>query len=75
LKNTSIYTLYFPCSTCAKEIVGSGIEKVFYVKNYLEEDSLTKELFTEAGVKLEQLDITSLNVFFRGLYITINKTI
>ncbi len=57
LKNTSIYTLYFPCSTCAKEIVGSGIEKVFYVKNYLEEDSLTKELFTEAGVKLEQLDI------------------
>ena len=57
LKGTTIYSLYLPCSACAKEIVGSGIERVVYAKNYEERDCLTKELFAEAGVKLEQLEL------------------
>ena len=40
-----------------KAIVGAGISEVVYVKIYSEPDSLTKELFSEAGVKLRQLKL------------------
>jgi len=64
LKGTSMYSLYYPCSSCAKEIVGSGIVEVVYAKIYREPDSLTHELFTEAGVKLRQLDL-DIEKYFR----------
>ena len=57
LKGTAIYTLYYPCSACAKNIVGSGIQRVVYSRVYKEKDSLTRELFEEAGVILAKLDI------------------
>lgn len=57
LKGTSIYTVFYPCSACAKAIVGSGISEVVYSIVYTEPDSLTKELFNEAGIKLRQLKI------------------
>ena len=57
LKGTTLYTMHLPCSACAKEIVGNGIDKVVYARDYLEADCLTKELFAEAGVKLVHLDI------------------
>lgn len=59
LKNeySILYSLYFPCSSCAKAIVGYGISEVIFSKYYDETDSLTKELFGEGGVKLKQLDI------------------
>jgi len=52
-----MYTLYYPCSACAKAIVGNQISEVIYSKIYQEPDSLTLELFSEAGVKLKQLDL------------------
>lgn len=57
LKGTTLYTLFFPCSSCAKEIVGNGIKEVVYTKKYSEPDSLTNELFNEANVKLRKLEI------------------
>lgn len=57
LKGTTLYTLYFPCSACAKAIVSSGIKEIVYSKVYSEPTSLTKELFQEAGIKLRQLNI------------------
>jgi dCMP deaminase len=57
LKGTTIYTVYFPCSSCAKAIVGNGITEVVYSKFYKEPDSLTMELFTEAGIKIRLLKI------------------
>ena len=57
LKGTALYSVYLPCSPCAKVIVGSGIEKVVYIKHYSEEDCLTKEQFAEVGIKLEQIDL------------------
>ena len=57
LKNTSLYTVYYPCSGCAKAIVGSGISEVIYSLVYKEPDSLTKELFKEAGVKLRKFEV------------------
>ena len=54
LKGTTMYTVFFPCSACAKSIVGNGISEVVYLRYYKEPDSLTMELFTEAGIKLKQ---------------------
>ncbi len=55
LKGTTLYTVFFPCSACAKSIVGNGISEVVFSKIYDEPDSLTTELFSEAGIKLRQL--------------------
>jgi dCMP deaminase len=57
LIGTKIYTLYFPCSACAKAIVGNGLKEVIYSKIYQEPNSLTNELFSEAGVKLRKFDL------------------
>lgn len=57
LKGTKMYTVFFPCSSCAKAIVTSGISEVIYSKIYKEPDSLTRELFSEAGVRLRRLKI------------------
>ena len=47
LKDSIMYTLYYPCSSCAKEIVGNGLKEVVYSKIYKEPDSLTQEIFSE----------------------------
>jgi dCMP deaminase len=54
LQGTTLYTLFYPCSACAKQIVGNGIAEVVFSEIYREPDSLTRELFAEAGVKLRQ---------------------
>lgn len=62
----SLYTVFFPCSVCAKEIVANGISEVFYSIKYGEADSLTTELFQEAGVRLKQL-IPNLEIHYLQL--------
>lgn len=57
LKGTKIYTLYYPCSSCAKEIAGNGIIEVIYGLVYSEPDSLTKEVFDEKGIELRKMEI------------------
>jgi len=70
LKGTTLYSLYYPCSGCAKSIVGNGIDEVFYSKVYKEPDSLTKEVFTEAGVEISLLELDTEKCFemIRGIY-------
>jgi len=55
LNGASLYTLYFPCSACAKAIAGNGLAKVIYCAIYKEIDNLTRELLAEAGISLRQL--------------------
>ncbi|MCU0642120.1 MAG: deaminase [archaeon] len=62
LKGTTIYTIRYPCSACAKEIVGNGIVEVVYARGYDEPDSLTDELFKEARVKLRHLRISEIRL-------------
>jgi len=56
LKGTSLYTVFFPCSSCAKSIVSNGVAEVVYSEIYTEPDSLTMEQFQEAGIKLRRLE-------------------
>lgn len=58
LKNTTIYTSFFPCSSCAKVIVQSGIKKVFFEKKPNEKtpDFLASEyIFKVAKIQLKEI--------------------
>ncbi|MDD5133685.1 MAG: cytidine/deoxycytidylate deaminase family protein [Candidatus Nanoarchaeia archaeon] len=72
LEGTTLYSLYFPCSACAKAIAGNKIGEVVHSKTYQEHDSLTTELFREAGVKLRQLEI-DIEKYFKILRIISKK--
>jgi dCMP deaminase len=53
----NLYTVTFPCSDCAKSIVGNQIARVHYSISYHEQDSLTKGLFEEAKIELIHLPV------------------
>lgn len=46
IQGATLYTTTFPCHSCARHIVASGIARVFYVEPY--EKSLAKELHSDA---------------------------
>lgn len=58
LKGTTLYSVYFPCGPCAKEIAGAGIVEVVYSKFYNDEkDLLAQEIFSQAGIKVRRLEL------------------
>ncbi len=65
-----LYTVYYPCSDCAKSIVNKGISEVVYLMMYREPSSLTKELFDEKGIKVRklELDINKLTDILKEVY-------
>jgi len=75
LNDTVLYTVFFPCSACAKAIVGSGIKEVVFSKIYTEPDILTRELFAEAGVKLRKMPINMEKVNYLILNISKQKEV
>ena len=54
LNGASIYVNTYPCCTCMKLIIQSGIRDVYYVDEY--ENEFTKNMAYEAGVDLIKLD-------------------
>lgn len=54
LKGATLYVNTYPCVTCFKLTVQSGIKEVYYIDEY--ENEFTKQMAKEAGVKLVQLD-------------------
>lgn len=67
LIGATLYTVFFPCSGCARDIAGNGIAEVVYDIMYSEPDSLTSELFSEVGIKLRQLTPNIPNQFIRKM--------
>jgi len=66
LAGSTLYTVYFPCSPCAKTITGNGIIRVVYSKIYKEKESLAEEMFKEKGIQVDQLEL-DLERFYRFL--------
>jgi len=50
-----LYTVYYPCAPCAKEIIQTGITEVIWFEEY-KKSELAKELFEEAGIKVRKMD-------------------
>lgn len=53
LNESTLYTTHYPCFTCAKMIINSGIEKVVYDNSVDYEDSI--EFLENSNVELEKL--------------------
>lgn len=53
----TIYTSFYPCVTCAKMIINSGIKRVVAMHEY--PSDLTTRLFKQAGVQLVFLKFKS----------------
>lgn len=49
---TRLFTTNFPCSICARHIIGAGIKEVVHLTSY--EDVVSKELLTQAGIKVRR---------------------
>ena len=54
LKGAVLYVNTFPCSTCFKLAIQSGIKEIYYVDEY--ENEFTRNMAEEAGVKLIKVD-------------------
>ena len=54
LKGAVLYVNTYPCVTCFKLTVQSGISEIYYIDEY--ENEFTKQMAKEAGVKLVKLD-------------------
>ena len=55
IDGATLYCKMFPCYTCAKTIVNSGIKRAVCAKDY-HTSGRSKEIFKEAGVKFEILN-------------------
>jgi dCMP deaminase len=54
IKDSTLYTTFSPCLTCAKMIINAGIKEVYYNANYTLAKNAEK-ILREAGVKLYKL--------------------
>jgi len=55
IDGSTIYVTNFPCITCTKMIINSGIVKIIYADEY--PDDLSKELLAESTVEVQQLKL------------------
>lgn len=51
-----IYISHSPCLSCAKLIIASGIQRVFYLEKYDRKEDTGLSLLEEAGLYVEQLE-------------------
>ena len=69
LEGCSIYVTEFPCNECAKNIIQSGIRKVYYLSDkYRHTDSCiaSRRMFEKVGIETHQLvpNVDSINIKF-----------
>ncbi|WP_096270644.1 ComE operon protein 2 [Paucisalibacillus globulus] len=65
-ENAEVYVTHFPCLQCTKQLIQSGIKSVYYAEDY-KNHPYAIQLFKEAGVKTEkvELDYLSLDLSFK----------
>lgn len=55
-EGASIYVTHFPCLQCTKHIIQSGIDKIYYLKDY-KNHPYAVELLKQANVQVEQVSL------------------
>ena len=64
--DAEIYVTHFPCLQCCKAIIQAGIKTVYYAEDY-KNHPYAIELFEQAGVKIEKVELTEQVIDFRKL--------
>jgi dCMP deaminase len=58
-KGFTLYTTILPCHVCAKTLIAHGIKRVVFKKMYDEEEAKRViDLFIEAGIQVDELDLS-----------------
>ena len=57
MQGSAMYSVYYPCGSCAKSIVGNGISEIYWSKLYKDKDALAEELFHEGEIKVIKLEL------------------
>src|SRR3989338_8531848 len=69
-KGATVYISIFPCMACAKNLLAYNVSRIVYRREYdKEEAERARRLLKEAGVILEQLDISAekiINIIFNS---------
>ena len=53
--NTTLYSTHFPCMSCLKLIINTGIKKLVYREGYNMENKIKEELLKESNLDVQQL--------------------
>ena len=56
VQGATLYCTHQPCSICTKMIINAGIVMVYYCHGY--NDTMSREMFEQAGIELVQLTTT-----------------
>jgi len=54
-KDSVIYCTHFPCMSCSKLLINSGVKKIYYAREYDMDNTLKMNLLKEAGVEIEKV--------------------
>lgn len=54
-KDSIIYCTHFPCMSCAKLLINSGVKKICYRRDYEMDNKLKMDLLKEGGVEIEKV--------------------
>lgn len=60
-EGADIYVTHFPCLQCCKQLIQSGIKRVYYAEDYRNHEYAI-ELFAEANVDIKKVELTYLAV-------------
>lgn len=74
LNGASLYTVFYPCSDCAKHIIGAGISEVIYFFDYKGEGKLVEELFREGPISLKKFELKDPNYYFNMIKGVLSQT-
>lgn len=50
-----LYTSYTPCIFCTKSIINAGVKEVVYFDDYYSLDELSKDMFSQAKIKIRKI--------------------
>lgn len=59
--DTDLYVTHFPCLHCCKQIIQSGVKRVYYEADYRNHE-LAVKLFEEANVSIHKIELTDISV-------------
>ncbi len=65
VNGSTLYVTLFPCSTCAKLLVQSGINKIIYTQDVYkdtEDGQISKKILKISGVEIQQIDDINITI-------------
>lgn len=80
LKNSTLYIMAWPCSSCSSLIVSAGIKRVvmhkkcseIFAKDFKWDNTISEIMFSEAGIEIMYIeDFLDKKVMIKGEWITI----